>query len=412
MSLPSWSMRPDEKLLLTMKEMQRIEILRQVEAHRLDVAAGATALGRSVRTVYRLLELLRSKGIKGLRHGNEGQPSPRRISQAVRDQVLQLARSEFADVNDTHLRELLFRRKKLRIGRETLRSLLRADGIGPKRHRRSKKYRSRRERKPAFGFMLQLDASPHDWLEGRGPWLTLVGAIDDATNFRWARFVQVENSWAYLDLLSQVCLSHGLPLSLYADKHSAFFVNREPTLGEQLRGLAPVTQFGRAVDELGIELIRAHSPQAKGRIERQWAFLQDRLVVELRLAGACTIDQANVVLQRVLHDYNNRFRVAPVDAVPVFRKSPRPELLQRILCLKDTRIVAKDHTVSFEGLTLQIPPSKLFRSIAGKKVSVLQLSGGTIEIHYRSACVARFSQVAVARLLAQKPNLKTELRAA
>jgi transposase len=405
-------MGPDEKLVLTMKEMQRIEILRQVEARRLGVEAGATALGRSVRTVYRLLERLRSKGIKGLRHGNKGQPSPRRISQAVRDQVLRLARSEFADVNDTHLRELLFRRKKLRIGRETLRSLLRADGIGPKRHRRSKKYRSRRERKPAFGFMLQLDASPHDWLEARGPWLTLVGAIDDATNFRWARFVQVENSWAYLDLLSQVCLSHGLPLSLYADKHSAFFVNREPSLGEQLRGLDPVTQFGRAMDELGIELIRAHSPQAKGRIERQWAFLQDRLVVELRLAGVRTIDQANLVLQRVLLDYNARFRAAPADSVPVFRKSPRPELLQRILCLKDTRIVAKDHTVSFEGLTLQIPPSKLFRSIAGKKVSVLQLSDGIVEIHYRSACVARFSQAAVARLLAQKPNLKTELRAA
>jgi len=405
-------MGPDEKLVLTMKEMQRIEILRQVEARRLGVEAGATALGRSVRTVYRLLGLLRAKGIKGLRHGNKGQPSPRRISQAVREQVIQLARSEFADVNDTHLRELLFRRKKLRIGRETLRSLLRADGIGPKRHRRSKKYRSRRERKPAFGFMLQLDASPHDWLEGRGPWLTLVGAIDDATNFRWARFVQVENSWAYLDLLSQVCLSHGLPLSLYADKHSAFFVNREPTLGEQLRGLDPVTQFGRAMDELGIELIRAHSPQAKGRIERQWCFLQDRLVVELRLADVRTIDQANLVLQRVLLDYNARFRAAPADSVPVFRKSPRPELLQRILCLKDTRIVAKDHTVSFEGLTLQIPPSKLFRSIAGKKVSVLQLSDGIVEIHYRSACVARFSQAAVARLLAQKPNLKTELRAA
>jgi transposase len=405
-------MGPDEKLVLTMKEMQRIEVLRRVETGRLTVEAGATALGRSVRTVFRMLGKLRSKGIKGLRHGNKGRPSPRRTSQAVRDQVLRLARDEFTDVNDTHLRELLFRRKKLSIGRETLRSLLRADGVAPKRHHRSKKYRSRRERKPAFGFMLQLDASPHDWLEGRGPWLTLVGAIDDATNFRWARFVQVENSWAYLDLLSQVSLSHGLPLSLYADKHSAFFVNREPTLGEQLRGLDPVTQFGRAMDELGIELIRAHSPQAKGRIERQWAFLQDRLVVELRLADVRTIDQANLVLQRVLLDYNARFRVAPTDSFPVFRKSPRPELLQRILCLKDTRVVAKDHTVSFEGITLQIPPSKLFRSIAGKKVSVLQLTDGTVEVHYRTACVARFSQAAVARLLAQKPNLKTELRAA
>jgi len=405
-------MGPDEKLVLTMKEMQRIEILRRIEAGKLEVDSGATALGRSVRTVYRMLATLRSKGIKGLQHGNKGRPSPRRIARSVREQVLRLVRKEYADVNDTHLRELLFQQKKLRIGRETLRSLLRAEGIGPKRHRRSKKYRSRRERKPAFGFMLQLDASPHDWLEGRGPWITLVGAIDDATNFRWARFVQVENTWSYLDLLSQICLSHGLPLSLYADKHSAFFVNREPTLEEQLRGSVPVTQFGRAMDELRIRLIRAHSPQAKGRIERQWAFLQDRLVVELRLAGASTLEQANVVLQRILLDYNNRFRVAPVDAVPVFRKSPKTENLQRILCLKDTRTVAKDHTISFEGLTLQIPPSKHFRSIAGKKVSVLQLHNGTVEIHYRAACVARFSPPAVTRLLAQQPNLKTELRAA
>jgi transposase len=405
-------MGPDEKLVLTMKEMQRIEILRRVETRRLTVEAGATALGRSVRTVFRLLGKLRSKGIKGLRHGNKGHPSPRRTRPAVRDQVLRLARGDLADVNDTQLCELLRRDHQVRIGRETLRTLLREEGIGPKRHRRSKKYRSRRERKPAFGFMLQIDASPHDWLEGRGPCLTLVGAIDDATNFRWARFVQVENSWAYLDLLFQVCSTHGLPLSLYADKHSAFFVNREPSLDEQLRGLAPVTQFGRAMDDLGVEIIRAHSPQAKGRIERQWNFLQDRLVVELRLAGACTIDQSNVVLERVLLDYNTRFRVLPVDPVSVFRKSPSPEALRRILCLKDTRTVAKDHTISFEGLTLQIPPSKLFRSIAGKKVSVLQLHDANVEIHYRRACVARFSASAIARLLAQRPNLKTELRAA
>ena len=239
-----------------------------------------------------------------------------------------------------------------------------------------------------------------------------MGAIDDATNFRWARFVEVENSWAYLDLLSSICLNHGVPLSLYSDKHSAFFVNREPSIEEQLRGIAPVTQFGRAMAELGIQLIRAHSPQAKGRIERQWAFLQDRLVVELRLAGVSTLDQANVVLQAILADYNDRFRFTPSQSIPVWRQSPLPQPLARILCLKDVRTVAKDHTISFEGLVLQIPPSKLFRSIAGKKVTVLQLRDSSIEIEYRRACVARFSPAAVTRLLAQKPDLKTELKAA
>jgi hypothetical protein len=260
--------------------------------------------------------------------------------------------------------------------------------------------------------MLQIDASPHDWLEGRGPWLTLVGAIDDATNFRWARFVERENTWAYLELLKDICHSHGLPLSLYSDKHSVFFVNREPTIEEQLRGTEPSTQFGRAMGELGIQIIKAHSPQAKGRIERQWGFLQDRLVVELRLANAKTLAQANAVLVRVLADYNARFRVLPRESAPVFRKAPDLRSLERILCLKDTRRVENDHTISFEGLVLQIPASKFFRSIATKKVEVLQLQDGSVEITYRARIVARFSPTAIARLLAQQPNLKTDLRAA
>ena len=398
--------------MLTVKEKQRIELVQRVDAGRLSVEEGAVVLGRSVRTVFRMVARLRAVGLKGLLHGNRGRSSPRRLPEAQTAAILELARGEFADVNDCHLKEVLLARKKIAIGRETLRSLLRQEGIAPKKHRRSKKYRSRRERKAAFGMMLQIDASPHDWLEGRGPWLTLVGAIDDATSFRWARFVEVENTWAYLELLSAICSSHGLPLSLYSDKHSVFFVNREPSLEEQLRGVAPVTQFARAMDELGIGLIKAHSPQAKGRIERQWGFLQDRLVVELRLANATTIDQANAVLDRVLADVNARFRVPPRESTAVFRKAPERSSLERILCLKDTRRVENDHTISFEGLTLQIPPSKLFRSISGKKVQVLQLRDGAVEIVYRSKIVARFSPPAVTRLLADKPNLKTELKAA
>jgi hypothetical protein len=260
--------------------------------------------------------------------------------------------------------------------------------------------------------MLQIDASPHDWLQGRGPWLTLVGAIDDATNFRWARFVPAETTWSYLDLLHDVASSHGLPLSLYSDRHTIFFSPREPTIEEELRGIGPLTQFGRAMDELGIQIIPAYSPQAKGRVERMWGVFQDRLVVELRLANARTLDEANVVLERFLADYNARFRVVPTQSTPVFRSAPSSSKLDRICCLKDLRTVSNDHTISFEGLVLQIPPSKSFHSIARRKVDVLQLRDGSIEIVYRGRCVARFSSPAVARMVRAKPGLMTNLKAA
>ncbi len=171
-----------------------------------------------------------------------------------------------------------------------------------------------------------------------------------------------------------------------------------------------LTQFGRAVGELGSTILKAYSPQAKGRIERLWNTLQDRLVVELRLAGAKDIHQANQVLKRFLDEFNRRFTVPPRQRTNVFRKAPAASVLDRILCLKDTRTVANDHTVSFEGLVLQIPPSKKFHSIAGKRADVLQLRDGSIEIFYRNMTVARFSPQAVSRLidscLTKKSNLK------
>lgn len=395
-----------------MAEKQRIEVVQGVLSGRLTVLQGSALLGRSERTVYRLCHQLEHAGLEAMVHGNKGRVSPRLTQEKVCARILELVRGELADVNDTHLCELLAKREGIKIGRETLRRLLRGAGIKAKRKRRSPRYRSRRERKAAFGMMLQLDASPHDWLEGRGPWLTLVGAIDDATNHRWARFETAETTWAYLDLMRDVVTSNGLPLSLYADKHTIFFSPREPTVVEQLRGEEPVTQFGRSMMELGIQLIRAHSAQAKGRIERQWGFLQDRLVVEMRLANANTIDDANQVLRRVLDEYNSRFCVPAKDTAAVFRRAPRKDELARILCLKESRIVNNDHTISFEGLVLQIPASKHFRSIARRQVDVLQLRDGSIEINCAGRCVARFSPPAVARMLSQQPNLKTDLKAA
>lgn len=391
------------ELKLTMKDQAKVKTMQSLLAGKITIEETAQVMSRSVRQVYRMKKSLLEEGVKCFIHKSRGRPSPRRLNESTRNRILKLAQGRYQNINDTHLSELLLEREKISISRESLRTLLREAGIKPKRKRKPSKFRSRRQRKEAFGMMIQIDASSHDWLEGRGPWLTLVGGRDDATNHGWAHFVPAETTWAYLDLMREIISTHGIPLTLYSDKHSIFHSTREATLQEQLKGQRPLTQFGRAMDEFGINIIPAGSPQAKGRVERFWGFAQDRLVVQLRLDGASTIEEANQTLVRWLKStVNSRFKVPPAQTTSVFQNVPAKMMLDRILCLKDTRTVAKDHTISFEGLTLQIPPSKKFRSIVGKKVQVLQLRDGSIQIIYRGILAATFNPLAVKRLVETK----------
>ena len=389
-------------MLLRMKEVNRLKVLQGYMDGKIEIEEAARILKRHPRSVYRMLRKVREKGPEGVRHGSRDRVSPRRVPESIRKKLVGLALGKYRDINDTHLCEILSEAEGIILGRETLRGILRKGGIAPKRKVRRRRYRSRRERKEAFGMLLQVDASPHDWLEARGPWLTLVGSIDDATGHVWAHFEEAETTWAYLDLMEEVFRTQGIPLSLYADRHSIFHTTREPTIIEQLKDIVPLTQFGRAMEELGISVIKAWSPQAKGRIERLWGTFQDRLVVALRLAGAKTLEQAREVLKGFLPHYNRRFCVLPRKEQAVFRKAPPKAVLHKILCLKETRIVKKDHTVSFEGLVLQIPPSKMYPCLADRKVDVREYRDGHIEIVYRDTVVARFSSEAIRRLLSSK----------
>lgn len=397
-------------MLLTMKDERKIEVIHGVMDRRISVEEGGRVLNRSVRTVFRMVSRLREVGIRGVRHGNRGRKSPRKISDVVRQKIVAFARGKYADINDTHLQEILEKGNHVCLSREMLRRILRAEGIGPKRKRRSPKYRCRRERREAVGMMLQIDASHHDWLQGRGPWLALVGAIDDATGHIWACFEDSETTWAYFHLMEGVFSSHGLPVSLYSDRHTIFHILKEPTILEQLNNVRPLTQFGRAMDELGIRIIKAWSPQAKGRIERLWGTFQDRLVVELRLAGADTKEEANKVLTKFLPQYHRKFTVRAKQSASFFRVPPSLSKLDRILCLKETRVVNKDHTVSFEGLILQIPPSRKWASIAKQKVDILQLKDGAVEIVYKNQIVARFSKEVLTRLVANHQPERSQLK--
>lgn len=389
-------------MLLTMKEVNRLRVVQGYMDGKIDIEEASRILKRHPRSVYRVVAKVRAKGPEGVLHGNRNKVSCRRVPESTRKKIIEMTLGKYRDINDTHLCEILKEAEGIRIGRETLREILRKEGIPSKRKVKRRKYRRRRERKEAFGMMLQIDASPHDWLECRGPWLTLVGSIDDATGHVWAHFEEAEMTWSYLDLMEEIFHTHGLPLSLYADRHSIFYTSREPTIIEQLKDVVPLTQFGRAMEELGISLIKAWSPQAKGRVERLWGTFQDRLVVTLRLAGANTLVKAREVLKRFLKEYNRRFCLLPKQSVAVFKKAPPAVVLHKILCLKETRVVKKDHTVSFEGLVLQIPPSKTYPCIADRKVDVREYRDGHIEIVYRDSVVARFSSEAIRRLLNSK----------
>ena len=222
-------------MLLTMKEVNRLRVLQGYMDGKLLIEEPARILERHPRSVYRMVRKVREKGPEGVLHGNRNKVSSRRVPEAIRKKVIDLALGRYRDTNDTHLCEILGKAERIAIGRETLRNILRKEGIPSKRRVKRRKYRSRRERKESFGMMLQLDASPHDWLQGRGPWLTLVGAKDDATCYVWAHFEEAETTWGYLDLMREVISTHGVPLSLYADRHSIFHTTREPTILEQLK---------------------------------------------------------------------------------------------------------------------------------------------------------------------------------
>src|SRR4249920_2111757 len=375
---------------LTMKEEKRLEIIQRVFRGELTVVEAGIVIGVSERQCYRIKARVTKRGAKGVVHGNRGRPCKRKTKEKEVKRVVELAKGKYRGFNDRHLTEKLAEQEKLEISREKVRQILRSAGIASPRKRRGNKHRSRRERKAAEGMMLQVDGSPHDWLEGRGPWLCLVGAIDDATGkVPRAFFEPAESSWAYFRLFSEIFKKQGLCQSVYSDRHSIFWTDREPTIEEQLKNQRPTTEVGRGLEELGVTLILAGSPQAKGRIERLWGTFQDRLVSELRRAQAKSKAQAQAVLDRYLTEHNLKFAKPPANAVPAWRKVSLKQIEQS-LCFKQQRTVAKDNTVSFEGTLFQIPKSSPYRSYANKRIDVHVLLDGAVEFFYQKEKIASF----------------------
>ena len=367
---------------MTSREQQRAQVLTRLLVGDITTPEAATLLGLSERQVWRLRAGYEREGPAALVHANRGRASSRRLDPGVAERIVLLARSTYEGANDCHLSELLAEHEGIEISRSALRRLLRGAGQASPRRRRSPRHRSRRDRMSQEGMLLQVDGSRHDWLEGRGPRMTLVGAIDDATGrMTGATFRDQEDTAGYLTVLRDTVRRHGVPLAVYRDRHTLFETPRGSlmTLEEQLADTRTPTQLGRALEELGITSIAARSPQAKGRIERAWGTFQDRLVTELRLAAAGDRDAAEEVLARFLPRFNRRFTVPAADPAPAWRRLPAGTRIDRICCLKYRRVVANDHTIRAGATILQLPPGPGRRGYAGKRVELhLRLDGRMI----------------------------------
>jgi transposase len=401
-----------ERIVLGATEQRRAVVLNRVLSGAWTRGEAAVALGRSERQVRRLLAAYAAQGPGALVHGNRGRAPANTLAAAVRERVVALARTTYAGCNDTHLAELLAEREGLAVSRPTVRRWRRAAaaaglaGAGSPRSRRPPKHRKRRERAAREGLLLQADGSPHRWLGPAGPEWTLLAGIDDATGaVPWAVFREQEDAAGYMLWLRRVVETRGVPVALYVDRHGVFRRQKHLplTLEEELAGGPLPTQFGRVLAELGIRVIHALSPQAKGRVERLFGTLQDRLVAELRLAGVRTLDEANRALARFLPAFNARFAVPPAQPGSAYRPLAEvlaPEAaLDEVICFKYPRIAGADNAVRFFGHRLQLLPGPARRSYARARVEVHEHLDGSLAVYHQAALLTARPAPAEAPLL-------------
>lgn len=373
-----------ERITLSQRERERIRVLHEVKQGHLTQREAGRRLRLSDRQVRRLLLRIGKYGDQAVIHALRGRPSNRKFPASFERKVLVRVGQRYADFGPTLAAEHLAK-EGLPVSRETLRKWMTKATYWRPRRQRVKKIYVWRERRASFGELVMQDSSPFRWLEERGPACQLIALIDDATSKFWARFAEHDSTEENLRTLGGWLRRYGRPLAHYTDKNSIFRKAGPQPLPEQLRGNPLRTQFGRALNELGIEWIAAHSPQAKGRIERLFETLQDRLVKEMRLAGIDSIAAANHFLEtRFLPEWEERFTVAPRHPRNAHRQLGREHRLQEILSVRVARQVADDHTVSWDGARWGVPREEICAGLRGAQVEIERRLDGSHWLRFRN----------------------------
>jgi len=367
----------EDKVLMSVKELRRLHVIHQVIEKKVTQGTASGLLGLTDRQIRRISQRVQELGEKGIAHRSRGKPSNRQIDPQTKVKALGLYEKQYGDFGPTLAAEKLRERDRIPISDETLRLWLLEAGIDHFK-RRKRPHRQWRERKTHRGELVQMDGSHHKWLEDRGPACVLMAYIDDASGRVYAQFYAYEGTIPAMDSFKRYIKRHGLPLAVYADKHTTYKSPAEPTIEEQLEGQEPMSQFERAVSELGVEMIHAHSPQAKGRIERLFGTFQDRLIKEMRLAGITTMEEANRFLGGYLPIYNRRFTIRPAQSADLHRPIPKRYDLDRTLCIKTERALRNDFTVAHNRTLYQIQDN-----LRAHRVTVEERLDGSLRITHQ-----------------------------
>jgi hypothetical protein len=370
-------MKNKDIIMASSKELKKLHIIRKFLEKQIKQVEAAKILDLSTRQIRRIAFKLKNEGDSAIAHSLRGKPSNNATSKSVKDMAIALYKKNYWDFGPTLASEKLSQIDGIDVSKETLRSWLISEGLLAKR-RKPRHHRKWRERKQFFGQMVQMDGSGHDWFEGRGEEATLMGYIDDATSNVFARFYSYEGVIPAMDSFNRYIAKYGLPASIYFDRHPTYKSNGKPTIEDELLAKVPLSQFARALKELGVEFIYAYSPQAKGRIERLFGTFQDRVIKEMRLAGVCNVIGGNSFLDYYLPIYNEKFSIVPVREGDMHREVPKDIDLESIFSIREERTVRNDFTISYKTNLYQI-----INNVYAKKVTVEERLDENIYITYK-----------------------------
>jgi len=368
-----------EKDMITMsrRETKRLHIIHQALDKRITQKTAAALVGLSSRQLRRMIKRVRAEGDEGISHRSRGKDSSHCVPKKIKEKALKLFREKYSDFGPTFASEKLLDVHKIKLSDETLRLWLNKENV-PYDKRKGRKHREWRERKHHFGEMGQMDGSHHDWFEGRGPKCVLMGYIDDATGTVNGRFYDYEGTMPAMDSFKRYIKRYGMPQSVYLDKHTTYKSTAKQSIEDELEDIKPMSQFERSLAELEVTVIHANSPQAKGRIERQFRTLQDRLVKEMRLVGVKSVDQANEFLIIYLPKHNTKFKVKAVSEVDLHRPALSMRELNKIFCIREERTLQNDFTIAYNGKLYQIKDA-----VKTRKVTVEERMDGSMHITHR-----------------------------